>query len=140
MTNNWNDLIERLNKKDLKSPSWLSEQKALVTIVKYAQANGLDPENAAASSISNLRDIIAQAHDAIGQNWLEQLDNLFDMTAHLTSQKLRIALGKRNRAKIAAFKKGVVNNKTYFSLTVYSEQLERIKKSTEPFLIFEEVQ
>ncbi len=132
---NWMEVRKKIASKDLKSKTWLSDQKNLLLIFSWAEAEGIPPTDAGAASISNLRTIIRAAKKSKSSNDTVALSRLFKYAAELSTGELRLKIGKRQR-EIVVYKMSKTPVAIYIQLNLTQEQFHRVQESTKQYFLF----
>ena len=135
MDKKWQELIKQVRAKQSPAASWKSDQKSLEAIFRFAGKNEIDPVEASGTDISKLRTIIKEAKDAIKNNDLTRLDELFHLAANSTIVELRLRIGTTT-PEVIMVEKVLDHNATKFNLSLFSEEFERFQQSTRLFFQF----
>lgn len=115
---------EIIKEKKSISPSWQSDKKSIIQIFHWCSTHNINTTDALNAPQSNLRVIIRNAKQAIENEDIQRLSELFSLAATMSNHDLRIALGSAKRDTI----KAIPNGNGEFSLALSEKQLGELTR------------
>ncbi len=137
MDANWDTIRNRILERKLENKTWASDRKQLLAIFDAAEKRGLVAGDLNQAPISNLRDIIKHAKNAIKKNDVEYLEKLFNMAVSLDTYDLRKEIGSL-KLKVINYRRNHLNGEKIIKISVTEDEFAHIQINTKRLYIFEE--
>lgn len=134
---NWDAIRNIIIEKDQgkESDAWAAQRKGLLEIFEKCDAYEIEPPLPENFQLSQYREIIKEAKEAIKELDQERLKKLIDMANTLTVEDLRIRLEKKYRPSIYYKQEG-----GFYVIELTPKQFKRVVKSTKSYFVYEDYQ